>query len=103
MAKQIKIKHWKNGMDVCVSIEPYITYVDHTKQESVQWILDSPHTSAFSIEFPHTSPFADDRKAFDHSSATSTHVKKKDQNEHKYNIMVDGITIDPIIAVWPPG
>jgi hypothetical protein len=102
MAKQIKIKHWKNGNDVCVSIEPFIAHLDHTKQESVQWSLDSPHTQEFSVEFPNTSPFADDKKRFDHNSPTSTHVQKKDKMQHKYNIVVDGVTIDPIIDVYPP-
>ena len=103
MAKEIKIRHWKNGNDVCISVEPYIAHLDHTKKESAQWRLESPHTSSFTIEFPHTSPFADDRKTFDHNESTSTHVQKKDQTDHKYNIVVDGVTIDPVISVWPPG
>lgn len=103
MAKQIKIKHWKNGDDVCVSIEPFIAHLDHTKQESVQWSLDSSHTQAFSIEFPHTSPFTDDKKRFDQNSATSAAVQKKATMQHKYNIVVDGVTIDPIIQLFPPG
>jgi hypothetical protein len=102
MAKQINIKHWTNDDgDVCVSIEPYITHLDHTKKESAQWQLDSPNTKDFSIEFPNTSPFADDRKKFDQKESASTHVQKKDKSQHKYNIVVDGITIDPIIIVKP--
>ena len=102
MAKRIKIKHWKVGDDVCVSIEPYIMHLEHAKKETAEWHLDSPHTSSFGIEFVDTSPFADDRKKFDHTSPTSTYVQKKGKNQHKYNIVVDGVTVDPVIIVWPP-
>jgi len=102
MAKQIKIKHWKVDKDVYVSIEPYVLHLDHEKQESAQWQLESDDASGFSIEFVDTSPFADDRNKFDHTSATSTKVVPRDKKRHKYNIVVDGVTIDPIIVVRPP-
>ena len=101
MARDIKIRHWKDGDDVCISIEPYVTHLDHTKNESAKWHLDSQHTSSFSIEFPDSSPFADDKKRFDHNEPNSSHVQKKATNHHKYNIVVDGVTVDPIIIVRP--
>lgn len=101
MPKPITIRYEKKGNDKHITVEPFEAHIDSTKQEAVRWHIQSPHTSEFRVEFPNSSPFRDGKRQFDHNSPESQACQNNDPKQHKYNVIVDGTLVDPIIMVEP--